>query len=116
MKYPSYNWERSRGDSVAEFLGIDIKTLDDGGFKFYQNVLIRKVLEATVKEHCNRLPITTKVEAPLAIYMNGSEAKRDWPNLYASVIEMMLYLASNKRPGMPFAVHQCDQFTHNTKA
>ena len=35
MKYfkedlPSYNREHSKGDSVSEFLGIDIKTLDDG--------------------------------------------------------------------------------------
>ena len=25
----SYNWEHSKGDSVSELLGIDIKTLDD---------------------------------------------------------------------------------------
>ena len=29
---PSYNWEHSKGESVSEFLGIDIKTLDNGGF------------------------------------------------------------------------------------
>ena len=39
MKYfkedgPSYNWEHSKVESVSEFLGIDIKTLDDGGFQF----------------------------------------------------------------------------------
>ena len=39
MKYfkedgPSYNWEHSKGESVSEFLGIDIKTLDDGVFQF----------------------------------------------------------------------------------
>ena len=28
----------------------------------------------------------------------------------------MLYLASNTRPDISFAVHQCDRFTHNTKA
>ena len=28
---------------------------------------------------------------------------------------MMLYLASNTRPDLSFAVHQCDRFTHNTK-
>ena len=43
---PSYNWEQSREDSVSEFLGIDIKTLDNGGFQFCQTGLIRKVLEA----------------------------------------------------------------------
>ena len=41
---PSYNWEDSKGESVSEFLGIDIKTLDNGGFQFFQTGLIRKVL------------------------------------------------------------------------
>ena len=30
---PSY-WGHSKGESVSEFLGIDIKTLDNGGFQF----------------------------------------------------------------------------------
>ena len=29
---PSYNWEHSKVESVSEFLGIDIKILDNGGF------------------------------------------------------------------------------------
>ena len=29
---------------------------------------------------------------------------------------MMLYLESNTRPDISFAVHQCDLFTHKTKA
>ena len=43
----SYNWEHPKGESVSEFLGIDIKTLDNDGFQFCQTGLIRKVLEAT---------------------------------------------------------------------
>ena len=66
-------------------------------------------------EHYNGLPIPTKVEAPLGTYTNGSEDKRDWPNSYASAIGMMLYLASNTRPDISFAVHQWARFTHNTK-
>ena len=77
---PSYNREHSKGESVSEFLGIDMKTLDDGGFQFCQTGFIRKVLEATGTEHCNELPTPTKVEAPLGIDANGSEAKRDWTN------------------------------------
>ena len=57
-------------------------------------------------EDCNGLPTPTKVEAPLGTDINGSEDKRNWPNSYASVIEMMLYLASNTRPEISFAVHQ----------
>ena len=41
MKYfkedgPSYNWEHSKGESVSELLGIDIKTLYNGGFQFFK--------------------------------------------------------------------------------
>ena len=100
---------------MSEFLGIDIKTLDNGGFQFCQTGLIRKFLEATGMDHSNGLPTPTKIEAPIGTDVNGSEAKRDWPNSHAYVIEMMLYLASNTRPDISFAVHQCSRFTHNTK-
>ena len=66
-------------------------------------------------EHCNGLPTPTKVEAPLGIDVNGSVAKSDWPNSYASVIGIMLYLSSNKRLDLSFAIHKCTWFTHNTK-
>ena len=39
-----------------------------------------------------------------------------WPNSYSPVIGMMFYLSSNTRPDTPFVVHQCDRFTHSTKA
>ena len=65
---------------MSEFLGIDIKTLDDGGFKFFQTGFIRKVLEARGMGNCNGFPTPTKVEAPLGKDANGYEAKRDWPN------------------------------------
>ena len=67
-------------------------------------------------DHCNGLPTPTKVEAPLVIYANGYEAKRDWPNSYAYVLGMILYMASNTIPYISFAVHQCARFTHNIKA
>ena len=66
-------------------------------------------------EHCNGLPTPTKVEAPLGTDANVFEAKRDWPNSYASVIGVMLYLASNSIPDISFAVNQCDRFIHKKK-
>ena len=101
---------------MSKLLGIDIKTLYYGGFQIFQTGLIRKVLEATCMKYCNGFPTPTKVEAPLGTDKNGSEAKRDWTNSYASVIGVMLYMASNTIPDIFFAVHQCAQFTHNTKA
>ena len=101
---------------MSEFLGIDIKTLDDDGFQFCQTGFIHKVLEATGIDHCKGLPKPIKVEETLGTDANGSEAKRYCPYLYDSVIEMMLYLESNTRPDISFAVNQCSWFTHNTKA
>ena len=90
--------------------------MDDGGFNFFQTGLIRKVLEATGTDHCNRLPTPTKVQSPLGTDANGSETKRYFTNSYDFVIGMMLYLTSNTRPDISFSVHQCAGFTHNTKA
>ena len=67
---------------MSEFIGIDIKTLDNVGFQFCQTRLIRKVLEATGMEDCNGLPTPNKVEAPLGTYVNDSEAKINWHNSY----------------------------------
>ena len=43
----------------------------------------------------NGFPTPTKAEEPLGTYANGYEAKRDWPNSYDSVIEIIFYLTSN---------------------
>ena len=62
---------------MSEFWVIYIKTLDDGGFQFFQTGLIHKVLEATGMEHCNGFPTPTKVEASLGTDANGSKENRD---------------------------------------
>ena len=51
MKYfkedgTSYIWEHSKGESVSEFLGIDIKTLDNGGFQFLSKRIDLQSLES----------------------------------------------------------------------
>ena len=102
---PSYNCKHSKGESVSEVLGIYIRTLDDVGFQFCQTGLICKLLESTYMEHCNGLPTPTNVEEPLGTDVNGSEAKRDWTNSYASIVRMVLYLTSNTRPNISFNAH-----------
>ena len=68
------------------------------------------------QEHCNGLHTTTKGEAPLGKYQNGNEAKRYFPNSYASIIGMVLYLVSKTRPDTSFTIHKCSWFTHTTKS
>ena len=67
-------------------------------------------------DNCNGFPTPTKVEATLGKYENGSEANRDCTKSYASIIGMILYLASNTTSDISFDVHQCVHFTHNTKS
>ena len=65
---PSYNWEHSNGYSVFEFLCIDMKKFDNGGFQFYQTGVIHKFLEATVMEHCNGFTTHNKVQVGSGTY------------------------------------------------
>ena len=58
----SYNWEHSKGYSVFEFLGIDMKKIDNGVLQLYQTGFIQKLLEATVMDHCNGFTTHTKVQ------------------------------------------------------
>ena len=112
----SYNWEHSKGEQVSDFLDIDTKTLDGGGFNFCQIGLICKILESTGMEHCDGFQKLTKVEAPIGIDKYGFKDNRDCTNSYDYVIGMIFYLESNIRPYIYFAVHRCDWFKHNTKA
>ena len=67
-------------------------------------------------EHCNGFSTPTKVDYSLGTDANGSEAKRDCHNLYASIIGMVLYLVSNTRPDISFSIQHCARFTHKIKA
>ena len=63
-------------------------------------------------DHCNGLPTTTNVEAPLGTEVNGSEANRYWTNSYDYVIGMILNLETNTRTYISFAVHHlCPVYT-----
>ena len=65
-------------------------------------------------EHCNCLLTPNIFKAPFWTDDIVPENNMDWPNLYASIIGMMLYQASKTISGISFSVNQCDQFNHNT--
>jgi hypothetical protein len=53
---------------------------------------------------------TPAVPCPLGKDEQGLPCEGSWK--YASIIGMLMYLASNTRPDIAFAVHQCARFTH----
>ena len=114
-----YNWEMSVEGSVKEYLGIGIDTRtqeEGGGFMLHQSGLIKKILAATDMVNCNGKKTPTSSDAPLGTNADGPPARYEHKWSYASVVGMMMYLASNSRPEIQFAVHQCARFTHNYRA
>ncbi len=77
-----------------------------------QKGLIKKVLKTTGMEESNRKNTPAGI-APLGTDGEGKPFEEPWG--YASVVGMLLYLSSNSRPDIQFAVHQCARFTHNPK-
>jgi hypothetical protein len=63
-------------------------------------------------EDCS-LNWTSAETTPLGKDSNGSMCMEKWS--YASVVGMLMDLASNSRPDVAFAVHQCARFTRNPK-
>ena len=60
-------------------------------------------------EQCNTKATPCNVE-PLGTDKTGQPCQEQWE--YASVVGMLMYLCSNSRPDIQYAVHQCARFTH----
>eukprot|EP00957_Ditylum_brightwellii_P166762 12693819-Ditylum_brightwellii.AAC.1 len=66
-------------------------------------------------ENCNPAVAPTSGPKPLGPDPHGRDAQLQDKWSYASVVGMIMYLASNSRQEITFAVHQCARFTHGTK-
>ena len=103
---------RDEGE-VGDFLGIRIEKGANNSFVLTQSGLINKVLKEASMTDCNSSP-TPANTTPLHIDKNGDELNESWE--YPTIIGMLMYLATNSRPDIAFAVHQCARFTHAPKA
>ena len=96
---------------VSAFLGIQF-TRRGATIELTQTGLIKRVIEAADMIDCNTCD-TPAEHKPLGKDPSGAAFSESWH--YASVVGMLLYLASNSRPDIAFAVHQCARFTHAPK-
>ena len=97
-------------DDYAGFLGISINKTESG-IELLQTGLIDRILQALSLDN-DQITIRTEPASttPLGKEITGAPRREDWS--YSSIIGMMLYLASNSRPDIAFAVHQCARFNH----
>ena len=98
--------------SFTEYLGIQYTKISETEIEMTQEGLIQKILEATGMEDCNSNRTPTTKEA-LGSDESGPPMEDAWN--YRSVVGMLLYLSTNTRPDIAFAVSQVARFSHNPK-
>jgi hypothetical protein len=74
-----------------------------------QKGLTKKVLKVMDMENCNTKSTPAAI-GPIGTDASGEPFNEEWS--YPQVVGMLLYLSSNSRPDIQFAVHQCARFTH----
>jgi len=97
---------------VFSYLGVQVTIDKQGVVTFRQQGLTQKILKYCGMDECNKkwTPAST---VPLGTDLNGQRFDAKWE--YATAIGMLLYLSSNSRPDIQYAVHQCARFTHAPK-
>ena len=93
--------------SFAEFLGIKFDNHADGSIEMTQRGLIQKILTSTMMEDCNPnwSPAATMA---LGADKDGEPMNEAWS--YRAVCGMLLYLSTNTRTDISFAVSQVCRF------
>lgn len=99
-------------DDVYAFLGVEVHHLPNGELELKQSGLIDKVLTTCGMTNCNTKE-TPCNQDPLGTDPNGEPVTGKFD--YASAVGMLMYLCSNTRPDIQYAVHQCARFTHFPK-
>jgi hypothetical protein len=100
-------------EDLSSFLGIQITHLADRSMKLTQSGLTTRILDTCLMSDCNSKD-TPALSTALGSDLSGSPFAHDFS--YPSAIGMLMYLSSNSRPDIAFAVHQCARFTHSPKA
>ena len=100
-----------KGDNMFGFLGIEIKR-PGSTIELTQTGLINKVIAYCGMENGSSRS-TPAAADPLGSDITGAPFDEEWS--YPAVVGMLLYLASNTRPDIQFAVHQVARFSHCPK-
>ena len=105
-------FELTQEESFAEFLGIKFDKKPDGSIHCSQVGLIKKTLAAASMEDCN--PVSTPtIMTTLGSDPDGKPMTDPWSP--RSICGMLLYLSTNTRPDISFAVSQACRFVNDPK-
>lgn len=106
-------FELSKDSNFAEYLGIDFKrNKTTAAITMTQPGLIKKIINATGMMDCNP-NWTPATNMALSTDPEGEPMQENWS--YPSIVGMMLYLSTNTRPDIAYAVSQVARFGHSPK-
>ena len=112
-KLRAMGFELEKEGSLEQFLGIKFeRDHRTGSIELTQKGLINKIVSVTGLESCkpNSTPAS---QLALGRDDHGEPMSEKWS--YPSVIGMLLYLSTNTRPDISFAVSQAARFSANPK-
>ena len=99
--------------TFTDFLGIKFhQDPKNNTVTLTQKGLIKKIVEATGMQDCNPNWTPTS-QVALGIDPDGPPMNETWS--YPSIVGMLLYLSTNTRPDISFAVSQVARFNHSPK-
>ena len=105
-------FELTKEESFEEFLGIKFESHSNGSVECTQKGLIKKTLEAAGMVDCNPNS-TPAVHEALGADKEGEPMCESWN--YRAICGMLLYLSTNTRPDIAFAVSQVCRFSNEPK-
>ena len=106
-------FDLTKEGTFSEYLGIQYdEDKTSGDITMTQQGLIKKIISAVGMESCNPNRTPTTKDA-LSKDPEGAPMSDPWS--YRSVVGMLLYLASNTRPDIVYAVSQAARFSHEPK-
>jgi len=113
LKALGYDLTLEDEGDVFGFLGIDFKRVGQN-IELTQRGLIEKVIKYLGMSPSSINPKSTPAAtSPLGSDKHGAPFNESWS--YPAAVGMLLYLSSNTRPDIQFAVHQVARFSHSPK-
>lgn len=103
------DYEFTRETSFNEFLGLKMEHQADGSINMTQRGLIEKIISATGLTDCNPNWVPA---APTTLGRDPDRPRSTETWNYKSIVGMLLYLNTNSRPDIAFAVSQIARFGH----
>jgi len=105
---------QGQDQDIFAYLGVKVQvTKCSREMTYLQKGLIDKVLRVTGMQDCNVKPIPAYTTPPLGNDAGDPRCQQSWNN--ASVLTMLMHLASNSMQDIQYTVYHCVRFTYNAE-